>query len=99
MTFVFGMQKNTLHLLVLDLFHFVSVKFLIPWAEVLALERATFGLVNDAIRVRARQKQREFSMFLDVDEAMTVMTQLGDMALRRLFDNGRTDPESGITKR
>lgn len=75
------------------------MKFLIPWAEVLALERATFGLVNDAIRVRTRQKQREFSMFLDVDEAMTVMTQLGDMALRRLFDNGRTDPESSITKR
>ncbi|KAB5576680.1 hypothetical protein PHYPO_G00200480 [Pangasianodon hypophthalmus] len=76
-----------------------EVKLLIPWADVTALERATFGLINDAIRVRTRQKQREFSMFLDVDEVMTVMTQLGDMALRRLFDNGKMEPDSNITKR
>ncbi|KAM9486247.1 TBC1 domain family member 8 [Clarias gariepinus] len=76
-----------------------EVKLLIPWAEVTALERATFGLINDAIRVRTRQKQREFSMFLDVDEVMTVMTQLGDMALRRLFDNAKAEPDSNITKR
>lgn len=76
-----------------------AVKLLIPWAEVTALERVTFGLINDAIRVQMHQKQREFSMFMDVDEVMTVMTQLGDMALRRLFDNGRLDPDSNITKR
>lgn len=76
-----------------------AVKLLIPWAEVTGLERATFGLINDAIRVRTRQKQREFSMFLDVDEVMTVMTQLGDMVLRRLFDNGQMEPDSNITKR
>ncbi|XP_058249476.1 TBC1 domain family member 8 isoform X2 [Hemibagrus wyckioides] len=76
-----------------------EVKLLIPWAEVTALEHVTFGLINDAIRVQTRQKQREFSMFVDVDEVMTVMTQLGDMALRRLFDNGKMEPDSNITKR
>ncbi|KAK2850499.1 hypothetical protein Q7C36_009282 [Tachysurus vachellii] len=76
-----------------------EVKLLIPWAEVTALEHVTFGLINDAIRVQTRQKQREFSMFADVDEVMMVMTQLGDMALRRLFDNGKREPDSSITKR
>ncbi|XP_062861835.1 TBC1 domain family member 8 [Trichomycterus rosablanca] len=76
-----------------------EVKLLIPWADVTSLERATFGLINDAIRVRTRQKQREFSMFLDADEVMTVLTQLADMALRRLFDNAPKEPDASITKR
>ncbi|KAI5107551.1 TBC1 domain family member 8, partial [Silurus meridionalis] len=74
-----------------------EAKLLIPWAEVTALERATFGLVNDAVRVRTRRKRHEFSMFLDVEEATTAMTQLADTALRRLFDDGR--PASEVTKR
>ncbi|KAK1797518.1 hypothetical protein P4O66_000813 [Electrophorus voltai] len=52
------------------------------------LERVSLGLLTDVIRVRTRHRQRDFSMFLDVDEVMTVMGQLADVALRRLLDAG-----------
>ncbi|KAK7154641.1 hypothetical protein R3I94_007841 [Phoxinus phoxinus] len=65
-----------------------EVKLLVPWAEVTRLERVSVGLLTDVIRVHTRRKQREFSMFLDVDEVMKVMCQLADIALRRLLDSG-----------
>ncbi|XP_077073266.1 TBC1 domain family member 8 [Siphateles boraxobius] len=65
-----------------------EVKLLVPWAEVTRLERVSVGLLTDVIRVHTRRKQREFSMFLEVDEVMKVMCQLADIALRRLLDSG-----------
>lgn len=64
-----------------------SVKFVIPWAEVMRLERVSAGLMTEAIRVGTRQRQREFSMFLNMDEAFRVIGQLADIALRRLLDS------------
>lgn len=65
-----------------------EVKLLVPWAEVTRLERVSVGLLTDVIRVHTRHKQRDFSMFLSVDEVMKVMCQLADIALRRLLDSG-----------
>lgn len=65
-----------------------EVKLLVPWAEVTRLERVSVGLLTDVIRVHTRRKQRDFSMFLNVDEVMRVMCQLADIALRRLLDSG-----------
>ncbi|XP_016117437.1 TBC1 domain family member 8-like [Sinocyclocheilus grahami] len=65
-----------------------EVKLLVPWAEVMRLERVSVGLLTDVIRVHTRRKQRDFSMFLNVDEVMRVMCQLADIALRRLLDSG-----------
>lgn len=65
----------------------LSVKFVVPWAEVTLLERVSAGLMTEAIRVGTRQRQREFSMFLDMDEAFRVIGQLADIALRRLLDS------------
>ncbi|XP_056610180.1 TBC1 domain family member 8 [Triplophysa dalaica] len=65
-----------------------EVKLLVPWAEVTRLERVSVGLLTDVIRVHTRQKQRDFSMFLNVDDVMKVMCQLADIALRRLLDSG-----------
>uniref|UniRef100_A0A8C9YH37 TBC1 domain family member 8B n=1 Tax=Sander lucioperca TaxID=283035 RepID=A0A8C9YH37_SANLU len=64
-----------------------EVKFVIPWAEVTRLERVSTGLMTEAIRVNTRQRQREFSMFLNLDEAFGVIGQLADIALRRLLDS------------
>ncbi|XP_038577050.1 TBC1 domain family member 8 [Micropterus salmoides] len=64
-----------------------EVKFVIPWAEVTRLERVSTGLMTEAIRVNTRQRQREFSMFLNLDEAFGVIGQLADIALRRLMDS------------
>lgn len=64
------------------------MKLLVPWAEAMRLERVSVGLLTDVIRVHTRQKQRDFSMFLNVDEVMKVMCQLADIALRRILDSG-----------
>lgn len=64
-----------------------EVKFVIPWAEVVRLERVSSGLMLEAVRLVTRQKTREFSMFLNVDEAFGVLAQLCDIALRRLLDS------------
>ncbi|XP_069578777.1 TBC1 domain family member 8 isoform X1 [Brachyistius frenatus] len=64
-----------------------EVKFVIPWAEVTRLERVSTGLMTEEIRVNTRQRQREFSMFLNLDEAFGVIGQLADIALRRLLDS------------
>ncbi|XP_061782114.1 TBC1 domain family member 8 isoform X2 [Nerophis lumbriciformis] len=64
-----------------------EVKFIIPWAEVTRLERISGGFMTDAIRVSTRLRQRDFSMFLNLDEAYGVVGQLADIALRRLLDS------------
>ncbi|XP_029314417.1 TBC1 domain family member 8 isoform X1 [Cottoperca gobio] len=64
-----------------------EVKFVIPWAEVTRLERVSTGLMTEAIRITTRRRQREFSMFLNLDEAFRVVGQLADIALRRLLDS------------
>ncbi|KAL6100361.1 tbc1d8 [Pungitius sinensis] len=64
-----------------------EVKFVIPWAEVTWLERVSSGLMTDAVRIKTRHRQREFSMFLNPDEAFGVIGQLADIALRRLLDS------------
>ncbi|XP_014830393.1 PREDICTED: TBC1 domain family member 8 [Poecilia mexicana] len=64
-----------------------EVKFVIPWAEVTRLERVSTALMTEAIRVTTRKRQREFSMFLNLDEAFGVMRQLADITLRRLLDS------------
>uniref|UniRef100_H2M026 TBC1 domain family member 8 n=1 Tax=Oryzias latipes TaxID=8090 RepID=H2M026_ORYLA len=64
-----------------------EVKFVIPWAEVTRLERVSTGKLTEAIRVSTRVRQREFSMFLNLDETFGVIGQLADIALRRLLDS------------
>ncbi|XP_042350477.1 LOW QUALITY PROTEIN: TBC1 domain family member 8 [Plectropomus leopardus] len=64
-----------------------EVKFVIPWADVTRLERVSTGLMTEAIRITTRQRQREFSMFLNLEEAYGVIGQLADIALRRLLDS------------
>uniref|UniRef100_A0A6Q2Z9S4 TBC1 domain family member 8B n=1 Tax=Esox lucius TaxID=8010 RepID=A0A6Q2Z9S4_ESOLU len=82
-----------------------EVKFVIPWAEVTRLERISTGLMTDMVRVTTRQRQRDFSMFLSMDEAFRFMCQLADIALRRLLDSGGLELDrelqqtSNVTKR
>ncbi|KAM9448759.1 TBC1 domain family member 8-like isoform 1-T1 [Salvelinus alpinus] len=82
-----------------------EVKFVIPWAEVTRLERFSTGLMTDMVRVMTRRCQRDFSMFLSLDEAFGVIGQLADIALRRLLDSEGLELDrvlqqsSNITKR
>ncbi|XP_078514155.1 TBC1 domain family member 8 isoform X1 [Lissotriton helveticus] len=82
-----------------------ELKLVIPWVDVQNLERTTNVLMTDIIRITARGKERDFSMFLNIDEVYQIMEQLADVTLRRLLDNEvfELDPTlqdpSQITKR
>ncbi|KAF3694569.1 TBC1 domain family member 8 AD 3 Vascular Rab-GAP/TBC-containing protein [Channa argus] len=73
--------------LFLSINHMAFYSFLLGKEEVTRLERVSTGLMTDAIRVNTRKRQREFSMFLNLDEAFGVICQLADVALRRLLDS------------
>ncbi|KAM9710266.1 TBC1 domain family member 8 [Menidia menidia] len=82
-----------------------EVKFVVPWAEVVRVERVSSALRAEAVRVVTRRRPREFSMFLNLDEAFGVVGQMADVALRRLLDSEGLEldpalqPPSRITKR
>ena len=63
------------------------MRFVVPWAEVRGVERVSAGLMTEVVRVSTRQRQRDFSMFLNLDEAFGLTAQLADIALRRLLDS------------
>ncbi|KAJ3592399.1 hypothetical protein NHX12_007526 [Muraenolepis orangiensis] len=64
-----------------------EVKFVVPWAEVRRVERVSAGLMTEVVRVCTRRRQRDFSMFLNMDEVIGLTGQLADIALRRLLDS------------
>uniref|UniRef100_A0AAY4BED0 Rab-GAP TBC domain-containing protein n=1 Tax=Denticeps clupeoides TaxID=299321 RepID=A0AAY4BED0_9TELE len=63
-----------------------EVKLLLPWAEVTGVERVCVSLRTDVLRVRTRTHQRDFSMFLFMDDAIATITQVADITLRRVLD-------------
>ncbi|XP_062982326.1 TBC1 domain family member 8 isoform X3 [Elgaria multicarinata webbii] len=82
-----------------------ELKLIIPWVDVQKLERTSNIFMTDIIRITTQSKERDFSMFLNIDEAFRIMEQLADVTLRRLLDNeifeldpGLQDPTQ-ITKR
>ncbi|XP_054829280.1 TBC1 domain family member 8 isoform X1 [Eublepharis macularius] len=93
------------HLCFYSFFLGKELKLTIPWVDVQKLERTSNIFMTDIIRISTQSKERDFSMFLNIDEAFRIMEQLADVTLRRLLDNeifeldpGLQDPTQ-ITKR
>ncbi|XP_063161026.1 TBC1 domain family member 8 isoform X2 [Candoia aspera] len=93
------------HLCFYSFFLGKELKLIIPWVDIQKLERTSNILMTDIIRITTQNKERDFSMFLNIDEAFRIMEQLADVTLRRLLDNeifeldpGLQDPTQ-ITKR
>ncbi|XP_015278176.1 PREDICTED: TBC1 domain family member 8 [Gekko japonicus] len=93
------------HLCFYSFFLGKELKLVIPWVDVQKLERTSNIFMTDIIRITTQSKERDFSMFLNIDEAFRIMEQLADVTLRRLLDNeifeldpGLQDPTQ-ITKR
>uniref|UniRef100_A0A7M4FZ68 TBC1 domain family member 9 n=1 Tax=Crocodylus porosus TaxID=8502 RepID=A0A7M4FZ68_CROPO len=93
------------HLCFYSFFLGKELKLIIPWVDVQKLERTSNVIMTDIIRITTPSKERDFSMFLNIDEAFRIMEQLADVTLRRLLDNeifeldpGLQDPTQ-ITKR
>ncbi|XP_077912912.1 TBC1 domain family member 8 isoform X6 [Halichoerus grypus] len=82
-----------------------TVKLVVPWVDIQKLERTSNVFLTDTIRITTQNKERDFSMFLNLDEVFKIMEQLADVTLRRLLDNEvfDLDPDlqepSQITKR
>ncbi|XP_048388576.1 TBC1 domain family member 8-like [Stegostoma tigrinum] len=64
-----------------------EVKLIIPWADVKRLERTSNTLITGIVRVTTQSKERDFSMFLNIDETFRLMELLADVTIRRLLDN------------
>uniref|UniRef100_A0A8D0H8E9 TBC1 domain family member 9 n=1 Tax=Sphenodon punctatus TaxID=8508 RepID=A0A8D0H8E9_SPHPU len=93
------------HLCFYSFFVGKELKLFIPWVDIQKLERTSNVFMADIIRITTQSKERDFSMFLNIDEAFRIMEQLADVTLRRLLDNevfeldpGLQDPTQ-ITKR
>uniref|UniRef100_A0A8D1T2W1 Rab-GAP TBC domain-containing protein n=1 Tax=Sus scrofa TaxID=9823 RepID=A0A8D1T2W1_PIG len=82
-----------------------ELKLVVPWVDIQKLERTSNVFLTDTIRITTQNKERDFSMFLNLDEVFKIMEQLADVTLRRLLDNEGfdLDPDlqepSQITKR
>ncbi|XP_062065944.1 TBC1 domain family member 8 isoform X2 [Lepus europaeus] len=82
-----------------------ELKLVVPWVDIQKLERTSNVFLTDTIRITTQNKERDFSMFLNLDEVFKIMEQLADVTLRRLLDNEvfDLDPDlqepSQVTKR
>ncbi|XP_044526371.1 TBC1 domain family member 8 isoform X2 [Gracilinanus agilis] len=93
------------HLCFYSFFLGKELKLIVPWVDVQKLERTCNVFMTDTIRITTQNKERDFSMFLNLDEVFKIMEQLADVTLRRLLDNEifELDPDlqepTQITKR
>ncbi|XP_013009777.1 TBC1 domain family member 8 isoform X3 [Cavia porcellus] len=93
------------HLCFYSFFLGKELRLVIPWVDIQKLERTSNVFLTDTIRITTQNKERDFSMFLNLDEVFRIMEQLADVTLRRLLDNEvfDVDPDlqepSQITKR
>nr|XP_045002822.1 TBC1 domain family member 8 isoform X1 [Jaculus jaculus] len=93
------------HLCFYSFFLGKELKLVIPWVDIQKLERTSNVFLTDTIRITTQNKERDFSMFLNLEEVFKIMEQLADVTLRRLLDNEvfDLDPDlqepSQITKR
>ncbi|KAF5926210.1 hypothetical protein HPG69_011337 [Diceros bicornis minor] len=93
------------HLCFYSFFLGKELKLVVPWVDIQKLERTSNVFLTDTIRITTQNKERDFSMFLNLDEVFKIMEQLADVTLRRLLDNEGfdLDPDlqepSQITKR
>ncbi|XP_076990013.1 TBC1 domain family member 8 isoform X3 [Tamandua tetradactyla] len=84
------------HLCFYSFFLGKELKLVVPWVDVQRLERTSSVFLTDTIRVTTRDKERDFSMFLNLEEVFRMMEQLADVTLRRLLDNEVFDLDPGL---
>lgn len=63
-----------------------DVKLCWRWTEVTELKKSSH-LVTNSITIKTREKNYEFTFFLNINETYKLMEQLSDLAIKRLMDN------------
>lgn len=66
---------------------FPPVTLVIQWVDVTQLEKNATLLFPECIKVRTRDSELYFSMFLNINETFKLMEQLANIAMRQLLDN------------
>ncbi|XP_060024845.1 TBC1 domain family member 8 isoform X4 [Lagenorhynchus albirostris] len=84
------------HLCFYSFFLGKELKLVVPWVDIQKLERTSNVFLTDTIRITTQNKERDFSMFLNLDEVFKIMEQLADVTLRRLLDNEGFDLDPGL---
>lgn len=64
-----------------------EVTLIIQWLDVTQLEKNATLLFPECIKVRTRDSEYFFSMFLNISETFKLMEQLANIAMRQLLDN------------
>ncbi|XP_037531590.1 TBC1 domain family member 9B [Nematolebias whitei] len=64
-----------------------EVTLVIPWTEVIQLEKNATLLFPESVCVSTRHTKHFFSMFLNINDTFKLMEQLANIAMRQLLDN------------
>ncbi|XP_041055707.1 TBC1 domain family member 8 [Carcharodon carcharias] len=75
-----------------------EVKLIIPLVDVKKLERTSNTLITEIVRVTTQSKERDFSMFLNINETFRLMELLADVTIRRLLDNEAFELDPSLQK-
>ncbi|XP_006916236.2 TBC1 domain family member 8 isoform X2 [Pteropus alecto] len=84
------------HLCFYSFFLGKELKLVIPWVDIQKLEKTSNVFLTATIRITTHKKERDFSMFLNLEEVFKIMEQLADVTLRRLLDNEGFDLDPGL---
>lgn len=64
-----------------------SVTLVVPWTEVIRLEKNVTLLFPERVCVSTRHTEHFFSVFLNINDTFKLMEQLANIAMRQLLDN------------
>ncbi|XP_078509668.1 TBC1 domain family member 9B isoform X2 [Lissotriton helveticus] len=64
-----------------------EVTLVVQWLDVTQLDKNATMLFPECIKVRTRDSELYFSMFLNINETFKLMEQLATIAMRQLLDN------------
>ncbi|XP_016012745.1 TBC1 domain family member 8 isoform X3 [Rousettus aegyptiacus] len=84
------------HLCFYSFFLGKELKLVVPWVDIQKLEKTSNAFLTATIRITTHKKERDFSMFLNLEEVFKIMEQLADVTLRRLLDNESFDLDPGL---
>uniref|UniRef100_A0A3B3BG25 TBC1 domain family member 8B n=1 Tax=Oryzias melastigma TaxID=30732 RepID=A0A3B3BG25_ORYME len=74
-----------------------EVKLVISWDEIWRLEKTSNVILTESIHVLAHGEDHYFSMLLHLNETFSIMEQLADYSIKRLFDKEAFEREPALS--
>lgn len=74
-----------------------AVKLVISWDEIWRLEKTSNVILTESIHVLAHGEDHYFSMLLHLNETFSIMEQLADYSIKRLFDKEAFEREPALS--